>query len=109
MAMFLLVLWITAATTVALSNAQEPAISERERRGLATCLTKCPDGDMKCNSRCIPNFKPGAPGAIVRAPALGIVGTDITEPRRRRPRGYLVARSTVCLDRNTRRGDPDPS
>ena len=23
--------------------------------------------------------------------------------------GYLVARSTVCLDRNTRRGDPDPS
>ena len=56
-AMFLSVLWITAATTMAFANAQEPAISEAERRGLAACLTKCPDGDMKCNNRCISQFQ----------------------------------------------------
>jgi hypothetical protein len=38
----------------------------------------------------------------VRAPAFGVVGTEIREPRSRRPRGYLVARPTVCLDRNCR-------
>ena len=47
MAVLLWVLCNTAATTVTLSNAQEPAISERKRRGLAACLTKCPDGDIK--------------------------------------------------------------
>jgi hypothetical protein len=57
MAVLLLVLCNTAATMVTLSNAQEPAISERERRGLAECLTKCPDGDMKCNNRCISQFQ----------------------------------------------------
>jgi hypothetical protein len=56
-AMFFLVLWITAATAMTLANAQEPAISEGERRGLAACLTKCPDGDMKCNNRCISQFQ----------------------------------------------------
>jgi hypothetical protein len=56
MAMLLLVLWI-AATTITLANAQEPAISEGERRGLAACLIKCPDGDMKCNNRCISRFQ----------------------------------------------------
>jgi hypothetical protein len=39
------------------ANSQEPAISEGERRGLAACLTKCPDGDMKCNNRCISQFQ----------------------------------------------------
>ena len=57
MARILLALWITAATTMTLANAQEPAISERERRGLATCLTKCPDGDMKCNNLCMSKFQ----------------------------------------------------
>jgi hypothetical protein len=57
MAVLLLVLCNTAATTVTLSNAQEPAMSEQERRGLAACLTKCPDGDMKCNNRCISQFQ----------------------------------------------------
>jgi len=56
-AMILLVLWITAVTTMTLANAQEPAISEGERRGLAACLIKCPDGDMKCNNRCISQFQ----------------------------------------------------
>jgi hypothetical protein len=57
MAMILLVLWITAATKTTHANAQEPAISEGERRGLAACLIKCPDGDMKCNNRCISQFQ----------------------------------------------------
>ena len=56
-AMILLVLWIAAAAWVTRANAQEPALSEGERRGLATCLTKCPDGDMKCNNRCISQFQ----------------------------------------------------
>src|SRR5215475_10438305 len=57
MAVLLLVLFQTTATTVTRSNAQEPAISEQERRGLAACLAKCPDGDMKCNNRCISQFQ----------------------------------------------------
>jgi hypothetical protein len=57
MAMTLLVLWIAASTTTTLANAQEPAISEGERRGLAGCLIKCVDGDMKCNNRCISQFQ----------------------------------------------------
>ena len=57
MVMLLLVLWIAAATTMTLANAQEPGISEAERRGLAACLIKCPDGDMKCNNRCISQFQ----------------------------------------------------
>ena len=56
MAVILLVLCNTA-TMVTLSNAQEPTISEQERHGLAACLTKCPDGDMKCNNRCISQFQ----------------------------------------------------
>ena len=55
--MILLALWITASTKTTLANAQEPAISEVERRGLAACLIKCPDGDMKCNNRCISQFQ----------------------------------------------------
>jgi hypothetical protein len=57
MAMFLLVLWISVATTMPPAKAQEPAISEGERRGLAACLTKYPDGEMKCNNRCISQFQ----------------------------------------------------
>jgi hypothetical protein len=57
MAMLSLVLCLTATTTVTFSKAQEPEISEGERRGLAACLTKCPDGDMKCNNRCISQFQ----------------------------------------------------
>ena len=67
MVMILLVLWI-AATTMTLANAQEPGISEAERRGLAACLIKCPDGDMKCNNRCISQFQTrGAWGDRARA------------------------------------------
>jgi hypothetical protein len=52
LAMILSVLYITATTTT-LANAQEATFSESERRGLATCLSKCPDGDKACNNRCI--------------------------------------------------------
>jgi hypothetical protein len=44
---------IIAATTMKLVSAQEAAFSEGERRGLAGCLVKCPDGDKGCNNRCI--------------------------------------------------------
>jgi hypothetical protein len=47
------VLWITAATTTTLASAQEAALSEVERQGLAACLVKCPDGDKACVNRCI--------------------------------------------------------
>jgi hypothetical protein len=52
LAMILSVLCITATTTT-LANAQEATFSESERRGLAACLSKCPDGDKACNNRCI--------------------------------------------------------
>ena len=52
LAMILSVLYITATTTT-LANAQEATFSEGERRGLATCLSKCPDSDKACNNRCI--------------------------------------------------------
>ena len=47
------VLWIMATTTLPLATAQEAALSEGERHGLAACLVKCPDGDKACNNRCI--------------------------------------------------------
>lgn len=42
-----------AAATTTFANAQEATFSEGERLGLATCLSKCPDGDKACNNRCI--------------------------------------------------------
>jgi hypothetical protein len=53
MAVSLSVLSIMAATTTTLASAQEAALSEGERQGLAACLVKCPDGDKACNNRCI--------------------------------------------------------
>jgi hypothetical protein len=47
------VLWIMAATTMPLATAQEAALSEGERHGLAACLVKCPDGDKACVNRCM--------------------------------------------------------
>src|SRR6516162_10058831 len=59
---------ILLVLSMTLANAQEPAISQGERRGLAACLTKCPDGDMKCNNRCISQFQTrGAWGDRARA------------------------------------------
>ena len=55
--MILLMLWMAAAATMTLANAQEPAMSEVERRGLAACLIKCPNGDAKCNNRCLSQFQ----------------------------------------------------
>ena len=53
------VLWITAATTMTLASAQEAALSEVERQGLAACLVKCPDGDRACINRCISKSQTG--------------------------------------------------
>jgi hypothetical protein len=53
MAVTLSVLWITTAPTMTLASAQEAALSEGERRGLAACLVKCPDGDKACVNRCM--------------------------------------------------------
>ena len=53
LAVILSVLYVVTATTPTLANAQEATFSEGERLGLATCLSKCPDGDKACNNRCI--------------------------------------------------------
>jgi hypothetical protein len=47
------VLWIIAATTMPLAIAQEAALSEGERHGLAACMVKCPDGDKACVNVCM--------------------------------------------------------
>jgi hypothetical protein len=53
MAATLLVLSITVPTTTTPASAQEAALSEGERHGLAACLVKCPDGDKACVNRCM--------------------------------------------------------
>jgi hypothetical protein len=42
-----------AITSPVLWIAQEAALSEGERHGLAACLVKCPDGDKACVNRCM--------------------------------------------------------
>ena len=53
MAVILSVLSIGAPAMTTLAGAQEGALSEGERHGLAACLVKCPDGNKACNNRCI--------------------------------------------------------
>jgi hypothetical protein len=60
-ARILSVLWIAAATTMMCANAQEPLMSESERRGLAGCLIKCPDRDVKCYNLCLSKFQTRGP------------------------------------------------
>ena len=94
MAVSLSVLSITAATTTTLASAQEAALSEGERQGLAACLVKCPDGDKACNNRCISKSQTRAScGAMLRALASEVVGLNIDflrYPPKRRPMRYLV-------------------
>jgi hypothetical protein len=52
-AVILSVLSIAAPTTTTFARAQEAALSEGERHGLAACLAKCPDGNKACNNLCI--------------------------------------------------------
>ena len=44
---------LSIMATTTLASAQEAALSEAERNGLAACLVKCPDGDKACSNRCI--------------------------------------------------------
>jgi hypothetical protein len=44
---------LSIMATTTLASAQEAALSEAERHGLAACMVKCPDGDKACNNRCI--------------------------------------------------------
>ena len=67
MAAILAVLSIAAPTMTTLASAQEGALSEGERHGLAACLVKCPDGDKACNNRCISKSQTG-----------GVVWSDAT-------------------------------
>ena len=62
MAVILSVLSITAPTMTTLASAQERALSEGERHGLAACLVKCPDGNKACNNRCISKSQTGGVG-----------------------------------------------
>src|SRR5260221_5675438 len=59
--------WIMAATTLPLATAQEAALSEGERHGLAACLVKCPDGGKACINRC-----------MSKSPIKGVVWSDAT-------------------------------
>jgi hypothetical protein len=53
MAAIMAVLSIAAPTMTTLASAQEGALSEGGRHGLAACLVQCPDGNKACNNRCI--------------------------------------------------------
>src|SRR5260370_19009087 len=105
-AVTLSVLWITTASTMTLASAQEAALSEGERLGLAACLVKCPDGDKACINRC-----------MSKSQTSGIVWSDATRACIRRCRnGYQLSQVAVqnaanevifacvasCLDRMVR-------
>ena len=52
-ALVLLVLCVTAATSMTLASAQQATFTDAEQAGLGVCLAKCRDGDKACNNRCI--------------------------------------------------------
>jgi hypothetical protein len=91
------VLWIMAATTLPLAIAQEAALSEGERRGLAACLVKCPDGDKACINRC-----------MSKSQIKGVVWSDATRACIRACRIQNAANEVIlgcvsgCLDRMVR-------
>jgi hypothetical protein len=53
MALVVLVLCVTAASSMTRASAQQATFTDAERAGLGVCLAKCPDGDKACNNRCI--------------------------------------------------------
>jgi hypothetical protein len=91
------VLWIMAATTMPLATAQEAALSEGERHGLAACLVKCPDGDKACVNRC-----------MSKSQTKGVVWSDATRACIRGCRIQNAANEVIfgcvagCLDRMVR-------
>ena len=44
---------LSIMTMTTLASAQDAALSERERHGLAACLAICRDGDKACVNRCM--------------------------------------------------------
>jgi hypothetical protein len=90
------VLWIMAATTMPLATAQDAALSEEERHGLAACLVKCPDGDKVCVNRC-----------MSKSQIKGVAWSDATRACIRACRIQNAANEVFgcvsgCLDRMTR-------
>jgi hypothetical protein len=91
------VVWIMAATTMPLATAQEAALSEGERHGLAACLVKCPDGDKACVNRC-----------MSKSQTKGVVWSDATRACIRGCRIQNAANEVIfgcvagCLDRMVR-------
>src|ERR1700688_5166993 len=91
------VLWIMATTTLPLATAQEAALSEGERHGLAACLVKCPDGDKACVNRC-----------MSKSQTKGVVWSDATRACIRGCRIQNAANEVIfgcvadCLDRMVR-------
>jgi len=88
------VLWIMAATTLPPATAQQAALSEGERHGLAACLVKCADGDKVCVNRC-----------MSQSQTKGIAWSDATRACIRACRIQNAAKEVIfgcvsgCLDR----------
>ena len=97
LAVILSALYVVTATTPTLANAQEATFSEGERLGLATCLSKCPDGDKACINRC-----------MSKSQIKGVVWSDATRACIRACRIQNAANEVIlgcvsgCLDRMVR-------
>jgi hypothetical protein len=83
-----------AATTLPPATAQQAALSEGERHGLAACLVKCADGDKVCVNRC-----------MSQSQTKGIAWSDATRACIRACRIQNAAKEVIfgcvsgCLDR----------
>ena len=96
---------LSIMATTTLASAQEAALSEGERHGLAACLVKCPDGDKACTNRCISKSQTG--GVVwsdgVRACIRGCRnGYQLSQVAAQKAANEIFACIASCLDRMAR-------
>src|SRR6476620_2954897 len=102
-AVILSVLSIAAPTMTTFARAQEAALSEGERHGLAACLAKCPDGNRACSNLCISKsqtkvWSDGA-RACIRGCRNGYQLSQVAAPK---AANEILSCVAGCLDRMAR-------
>jgi hypothetical protein len=105
MAVILSVLSIAAPAMTTLANAQDGALSEGERHGLAACLVKCPDGNKACNNRCISQSQ--TRGVVWNDGARACIrgcrnGYQLSPPAAQKAANEIFGCVAGCLDRMVR-------
>src|SRR5712672_2745895 len=96
---------LSIMATTTLASAQEGALSEGERHGLAACLVKCPDGDKACNNRCISKSQTG--GVVWSDGARACIrgcrnGYQLSQVAAQKAANEIFGCVAGCLDRMVR-------